>query len=102
MQRLMRLLELELMQKVIAHLLRLPVAFFDRQHRGDIVDSVRHDVSKTRAAATSIIEIGIHGTHAVAYLGSALRSEERRVGKRVDHRSSGGMIEKKARVGESG
>ena len=72
MQRLMRLLELELMQKVIAHLLRLPVAFFDRQHRGDIVDSVRHDVSKTRAAATAIIEIGIHGTQAIAYLGSAL------------------------------
>ncbi len=72
MQRLMRLLELELMQKVIRHLLHLPVAFFDRQHRGDIVESVRNDVSKTRTAATSIIEIGLYAAQAAAYMGSAL------------------------------
>ena len=72
MQRLMRLLELELMQKVIRHLLHLPVAFFDRQHRGDIVESVRNDVSKTRTAATSIIEICMYAAQAVAYTGSAL------------------------------
>jgi ATP-binding cassette, subfamily B, bacterial MsbA len=72
MQRLMRSLELELMQKVIAHLLQLPVAFFDRRHRGDIVESVRLDVSKTRTAATAIIEIGVYGAQALAYTGSAL------------------------------
>ena len=72
MQRLMRLLELDLMQRLITHILRLPVAFFDKRHRGDVIESLRQDVSKTRTAATAVIEMFVFGAQAVAYAGSAL------------------------------
>jgi subfamily B ATP-binding cassette protein MsbA len=71
-QRLIRLLELELMQKLIAHLLRLPVAYFDQRHRGDLVESIRQDVSKTRAAAAAAVEMVVCSAQAAAYAGSAL------------------------------
>ena len=71
MQRLMRLLELDLMERLITHLLRLPVAFFDRRHRGDLIESIRQDVSKTRGAATAVIEMFVQGAQAVAYVGAA-------------------------------
>lgn len=71
MQRLMRLLELDLMERLITHLLRLPVAFFDRRHRGDLIESIRQDVSKTRAAATAAIEMLAQGAQALAYVGAA-------------------------------
>ncbi len=72
MQRLIRLLELDLMQKLITHVLRLPVAFFDRHHRGDLVESIRQDVSKTRAAAAAVIEVLVYGAQASAYAGAAM------------------------------
>jgi ABC-type multidrug transport system fused ATPase/permease subunit len=71
-QRIIRLLELSLMEKVLTHILRLPVAFFDRRHRGDLIDSIRQDVSKTRAASAAAIEMLVFGTQAVAYAGSAV------------------------------
>lgn len=71
MQRLVRLVEFGLMQKVIASLLRQPVAFFDRRNRGDLIDSIRQDVSKARAAAAAGIEMLVYGAQAVAYTGAA-------------------------------
>lgn len=72
MQHLSRLIELDLMETVITHLLRLPVAFFDQRHRGDLIESVRQDVSKTRAVASTFIESAIFGAQAVAYTAAAL------------------------------
>jgi ABC-type multidrug transport system fused ATPase/permease subunit len=72
MQKMARLVELDLMETVITHLLRLPVAFFDRRHRGDLIESVRQDVSKTRAVASSFIEFGVLGAQAVSYTAAAL------------------------------
>ncbi len=72
MQRVVRLVELELMERLIRHLLALPVAFFDRQHHGDILESVRQDVSKVRLAMMALIEITVEGMQAAAYLGSVL------------------------------
>jgi ABC-type multidrug transport system fused ATPase/permease subunit len=72
MQKMARLVELNLMETVITHLLRLPVAFFDRRHRGDLIESVRQDVSKTRAVASSFIEFGVLGAQAVSYTAAAL------------------------------
>ena len=57
MHRLIRLFELELMQKLITHLLRLPVAFFDGRRRGDLIESVRNDVSKTRSVNVRVRRI---------------------------------------------
>jgi ABC-type multidrug transport system fused ATPase/permease subunit len=72
MQKMARLVELDLMETVITHLLKLPVAFFDRRHRGDLIESVRQDVSKTRAVASSFIEFGVLGAQAVSYTAAAL------------------------------
>jgi ATP-binding cassette, subfamily B, bacterial MsbA len=72
MQHLSRLIELDLMETVITHLLRLPVAFFDQRRRGDLIESVRQDVSKTRAVASTFIESVIFGAQAVAYTAAAL------------------------------
>lgn len=71
-QRIIRLLELSLMQRVLAHILQLPVAFFDQRHRGDLIESIRQDVSKARAASAAAIEMVVFGTQAAAYAGSAV------------------------------
>ena len=72
MQQLSRRVELDLMETLITHLLRLPVAFFDRRRRGDLIESVRHDVSKTRAVASSMVELAIFSAQATAYTAAAL------------------------------
>ena len=72
MQQLSRLIELDLMETVITHLLRLPVAFFDQRHRGDLIESVRQDVSKTRSVASSLVETAVYGAQSLAYTAAAL------------------------------
>ena len=72
MQRLSRLVELDLMETVITHLLRLPVSFFDRRHRGDLIEAVRQDVSRTRMVASSFVESAVFGAQAIAYTAAAL------------------------------
>jgi subfamily B ATP-binding cassette protein MsbA len=72
MQRLVRLLELDLMQRLMRHLLTLPVSFFDRQRKGDLLDAVRQDVSRTRSAISATMESATYGAQVVAYLASVL------------------------------
>ena len=72
MQRLVQLLELDLMEKLITHLLHLPVSFFDRRHRGDLIESVRQDVSKTRAVASAFVELLVFAAQAAAYGAAAI------------------------------
>ena len=72
MQRLVRLLELDLMQRLMRHLLTLPVSFFDRQRKGDLLEAVRQDVSRTRAAISATMESSTYGAQVVAYLVSLL------------------------------
>ncbi len=71
LQRLIRLIELDLMQRVITHLVRLPVSFFDRRRRGDLIEAVRQDVSRTRAVASSFVELLVFSVQAAAYAGAA-------------------------------
>ena len=70
-QRLTRRFELDLMQTLITHLLRLPVAFFNRRHRSDLVESIRGDVSKTRIAVSAMGDIFVIGAQGLAYVGAA-------------------------------
>ena len=72
MQRLVRLLELDLMQRLMRHLLTLPVSFFDRQRKGDLLEAVRQDVSRTRAAISATMESSTYGAQVVAYVVSLL------------------------------
>jgi subfamily B ATP-binding cassette protein MsbA len=68
MQRLVRLLELDLMQRLMRHLLTLPVSFFDRQRKGDLLDSVRQDVSRTRSAIAASMESATYGAQVAGYV----------------------------------
>ena len=79
MQQLIRRLELDLIRRVMTHILRLPVAFFDRRHRGDLIESIRQDVAKTRAATGAVIEMALFGTQAIAYAASAVMISPRLV-----------------------
>jgi ABC-type multidrug transport system fused ATPase/permease subunit len=72
LQKIVRLLELQLMERLLTHLLRLPVSFFDQRHRGDLIESIRQDVSATRSVSTAAIEMVFFASQTLAYAGSAL------------------------------
>jgi ABC-type multidrug transport system fused ATPase/permease subunit len=52
-QRLVKVLELGMMEHLVRHILSLSVPFFDRQSHGDIIQAVRQDVSALRTAILS-------------------------------------------------
>jgi subfamily B ATP-binding cassette protein MsbA len=72
MQQLSRRIELDLMETLIGHLLRLPVAFFDQRRRGDLIESVRNDVTKARAVTASIVELAVFAAQSAAAMAAAL------------------------------
>lgn len=72
LQRLVRLFELSLTERLLRHLLRLPVAFFDTQQHGDLLESVRQDVMKTRLSVMAVLDLGIQGSQVVAILASVI------------------------------
>ena len=59
-QRIVKVVELGTMNRLIRHLLSLSVSFFDERTHGDLIQTVRQDVSHLRtsamAAATIIVE----------------------------------------------
>jgi ATP-binding cassette, subfamily B, bacterial MsbA len=71
-QRIVKSLELGMMERLIRHLLTLSVPFFDRQSHGDIVQAIRQDVTNMRIVVISVCKIFLEGTLAVALLASAL------------------------------
>ncbi len=56
-QRIVKVVELGLMERLIRHLLGLSVPFFDRQSHGDIIQAVRQDVSDLRAAIIAMARL---------------------------------------------
>ncbi|MCI0433005.1 MAG: ABC transporter ATP-binding protein/permease [Gemmatimonadetes bacterium] len=56
-QRIVKVVELGLMERLIRHLLGLSVPFFDRQSHGDIIQAVRQDVSELRAAIVAMARL---------------------------------------------
>src|SRR5262249_36444811 len=71
-QRIARLVELTLMERLIRHLLTLSVAFFLRHRHSDILESVRQDVVKVRLAVMALVELSVQSLQAVAYLGAVV------------------------------
>jgi subfamily B ATP-binding cassette protein MsbA len=71
-QRIVKVLELGMMERLIRHLLRLSVPFFDRQSHGDLVQAVRWDVSNLRTIVTAGAEIVMEVLLAAALFMSAL------------------------------
>lgn len=71
-QRIIKVLELGMMERLIRHLLRLSVPFFDRQSHGDIVQAVRQDVSELRMVVVSVARLFLEGILALGLFASAL------------------------------
>lgn len=62
-QRLVKVVELGLMERLVRHLLTLPVRFFDRSSHGDLIHAVRQDIADLRvvclSAATVVMESAV-------------------------------------------
>jgi ABC-type multidrug transport system fused ATPase/permease subunit len=56
-QRLIKVVELGMMERLIRHLLRLSVGFFDSRSHGDIIQAVRQDVTNLRVATLALARI---------------------------------------------
>lgn len=71
-QRIVKVVELALMERLLRQLLSLSVRFFDRTSHGDLLQAIRQDVAKLRIVLMSCAEIVIEGTAAVGLLGAAV------------------------------
>jgi ATP-binding cassette, subfamily B, bacterial MsbA len=71
-QRIIRAFELGLLDRLVRHLLTLSVGFFERQSHGDLIQAIRIDVTKARAAAAACVRIGLESALALGYVAGAL------------------------------
>jgi ABC-type multidrug transport system fused ATPase/permease subunit len=71
-QRLVKVLELGMMDRLIRHLLSLSVSAFDGFSHGDIVHAVRQDVAELRAIVLSLARLVLEGALACGLLASAV------------------------------
>jgi ABC-type multidrug transport system fused ATPase/permease subunit len=71
-QRIVKVVELGLMERLIRHLLSLSVPFFDRQSHGDIIQAVRQDVSELRTVILSMARLVLESLLAVGLFVAAL------------------------------
>lgn len=71
-QRLIRAFELGLLDRLVRHLLTLPVAYFDRQSHGDLLQAIRMDVTKARGAAAALARMGLEAAQAAGFIAAAL------------------------------
>jgi ATP-binding cassette, subfamily B, bacterial MsbA len=62
-QRIVKIVELGLMERLVRHLLTLSIPFFDRQSQGDFIQAIRQDVSQLRnivmACGTLVMESAV-------------------------------------------
>ncbi|MBK6487064.1 MAG: hypothetical protein IPF98_09380 [Gemmatimonadetes bacterium] len=71
-QRLVKVLELGMMERLIRHLLSLSLSVFDRHSHGDIVHAVRQDVTDLRTVILSLGKLALEGVMAIGLLASAI------------------------------
>jgi subfamily B ATP-binding cassette protein MsbA len=67
-QRLVRAVELGLIERLVRHLLTLSVGFFERTSHGDLVHAVRQDVADVRVIVLSAATLLMEGAVAVGLL----------------------------------
>lgn len=72
-QRISKIVELGMMEKLIRHLLTLSVPFFDKQSHGDIIQAVRTDVTQLRVMIRAMSNIVLEGLLAVGLLAAAVK-----------------------------
>ena len=70
-QRIIRSVELRVMEKLVTHLLSLSVSFFEGQERGDMIQSIRQDVGRLRTVLMSYLSLFVEGMLALGLLAAA-------------------------------
>ena len=70
-QRLVATIELGTMEQLINHLLGLSAAFFDRRTHGELIQTVRQDVSQLRAVAVALASTVLDALNAIALIAAA-------------------------------
>jgi len=70
-QRLVAAVELGTMEQLINHLLGLSAGFFDRRTHGDLIQTVRQDVSQLRAVAVAVATMLLDALNAIALITAA-------------------------------
>ena len=70
-QRLVAAVELGTMERLITHLLGLSAGFFDRRTHGDVIQTLRQDVSQLRTVAVAVATMLLDALSAIALIGAA-------------------------------
>ena len=71
-QRLVAAIELGTMERLINHLLSLSAGFFNRRTHGDLIQTVRQDVSQLRAVAVGVATMVLDVLNALALISAAV------------------------------
>ncbi len=67
-QRLVKVVELGMMERLIRHLLGLSVPFFDSRSHGDVITAIRQDVTNLRVATLALGKIILEGPMAAGLI----------------------------------
>lgn len=71
-QRLIKVVELGTMDRLIRHLLAMSVSFFDERTHGDLIQTVRQDVTHLRTSAIAAATIVLESVQALSLVGAAI------------------------------
>jgi ABC-type multidrug transport system fused ATPase/permease subunit len=71
-QRIVKIVELGLMERLVRHLLTLSVPFFDRQSQGDFIQAIRQDVSHLRHVVMACGTLLMEGAVGLGLAASAI------------------------------
>lgn len=70
-QRVVTAIELGVMSRVVRHLLGQSVGYFDRKTHGELLESLRRDVTNLRTAALAMATLGFEAVTAIGYIVAA-------------------------------
>ncbi len=70
--RIIKLIELGFIERIIRHLFKLSVPYADRQSHGDIIQTVRTDVSQMRMVVQAVANMFLEGVVVVALMAIAI------------------------------
>jgi ATP-binding cassette, subfamily B, bacterial MsbA len=71
-QRIVKVVELGLMERLVRHLLALPVGFFDRSSHGDLIHAIRQDIGDLRVVFLSGATVAMESAVAAGLLAAAV------------------------------
>ncbi len=70
-QRIVRSLEVGVMDRLVRHLMTLSVRFFDLHSEGDLMQAIRQDIAHLRAALSAAAKVGMEAMLALGYAAAA-------------------------------